>query len=64
MSSLQAKNVIIRGFKEFSLESFTYLLVGANTLTLDIIQDQDGDMLVTSAISKKGILYIATTHVS
>ena len=65
MSPLQVKNLIKRGFKEFSLESITYLLVDTNTLTLDPVQDQDGDMLVTSAASKKGTLYIAgPSHVS
>ena len=47
------------------MESFTYLLVDANALTLDPIQDQDGDMLITSATLKKGTLYIAgPSHVS
>ena len=40
--------------KRFSLESFTYLMVDANILTLDPIQDKDGDMLITFAVSKKG----------
>ena len=66
MSSLQVKNVLKRGFKEVSLESFTYLVVdGSNTLTVDPVQDQDGDLLITSAAAKKGILYIAgPSHVS
>ena len=65
MSSIQVKNVIKTGFKEFSLESFTYLLMDANSLTLDPVQEQDGDTLVTSAASKKGTLYIAgPSHVS
>ena len=65
MSSLQVKNVLKRGFKEVSLESFTYLVVDGNTLTVDLLQDQDGDLLITSAAAKKGILYIAgPSHVS
>ena len=65
MSSLQVKNVIKRGFKEVSLESFTYLVVDGSTLTFDPVQDQDGDMLITSAAAKKGILYISgPSHVS
>ena len=47
------------------MESFTYLLVDANALTLDPIQDQDGDMLITSATLKKGTLYIVgPSHVT
>ena len=47
------------------LESFIYLLVDANALTLDLVQDQDGDMLITSATLKKETLYIAgPLHVS
>ena len=65
MSSVQVKSVIKRGFKEVSLESFTYLVVDGSTLTLDPVQDQDGDMLITSAAAKKGILYISgPSHVS
>ena len=51
--------------KEVSLESFTYLVVDGNTLTVNPVQDQDGDLLITSAAAKKGILYIAgPSHVS
>ena len=47
------------------MESFTYLVVDGSTLTLDPVQDQDGDMLITSAAAKKGILYISgPSHVS
>ena len=65
LSSLQVQKFIKRGFKEFLLESFIYLLVDADALTLDLVQDQDGDMLITSATLKKGTLYIAgPSHVS
>ena len=57
MSSLQVKNLNKR-FKEVSLESFTYLVVDGSTLTLDPVQYQDGDMLITSAAAKKGIFIL------
>ena len=68
MSALQVRNTIIRGFQHLPLASFTFLPCdGENSRRLisESVQDQDGNMIVSAAQSRKGSLYVAEcTHVS